>query len=313
MTPKGNMSALYFHSAVAEWYGRNARDLPWRSEPYVSDPYAILVSEVMLQQTQVDRVVPKFNEFMAAFPTLAKLAAAQLGDVIRLWSGLGYNRRAVRLHLLAATVLELMGGELPSDVERLRALPGVGPYTAAAVACFAFGAAVPVAETNIYRVLSRVTWGVDGPSRKDLDATVAAFLPDKASPFSASAWHQALMDLGATICTARSPRCGLCPLRDVCRTAPLLRQSGERDLAKASVPYAPKQSMFAGSARFYRGRIVEVLRGLSGGQAMSLAELGFALFDAFDVQRDTERMNALVDGLARDNLVVREDEWVQLP
>jgi A/G-specific adenine glycosylase len=313
MTRRGTMSAIDVHSAVAEWYARNVRDLPWRSEPYVSDPYAILVSEVMLQQTQVDRVVPKFNEFMAAFPTLGELAAAQVGDVIRFWSGMGYNRRAVQLHLLAVTVLELMGGVLPSDVERLRALPGVGPYTAAAVACFAFGAAVPVADTNIYRVLSRLTRGVDAPSRTELDATVAAFLPETVSPLSASAWHQALMDIGATICTARGPRCGLCPLRDVCRAAPLLRESGGRDLAEASVPYAQKQSIFAGSARFYRGRIVEALRGLSGGQAISLAELGAAVFAAFDVQRDTERMNELVDGLARDNLVVREDEWVRLP
>ncbi|MEE8519423.1 MAG: A/G-specific adenine glycosylase, partial [Dehalococcoidia bacterium] len=145
------------HARVAAWYERNARDLPWRREPHVSDAYAVLVSEVMLQQTQVERVIPKFIEFLDAFPTLTSRADAEPGAVIRMWAGMGYNGRAVRLHKLANEVMREMGGELPRSPDGLRLLPGIGPYTASAVACFAFGAPVPVADTNIYRVLSRLT------------------------------------------------------------------------------------------------------------------------------------------------------------
>ena len=200
--------ARSFHDAVASWYARNARVLPWRG---IADSYAILVSEVMLQQTQVERVIPKYRAFLDAFPTLHALANAQPADVIRLWAGMGYNGRAVRLRKLAWEVVEHHNGELPRTADELRKLSGIGPYTAAAVASFAFGEPVPVLDTNIYRVLSRVVHGIDAPSRDAIHPLAESLLPQPDSPITPADWHQALMDIGATLCTARQPRCMLCP------------------------------------------------------------------------------------------------------
>ncbi|MCE2468965.1 MAG: A/G-specific adenine glycosylase [Dehalococcoidia bacterium] len=234
------------HRRVGEWYRANARDL--------RDPYAILVSEFMLQQTQASRAAPAFEAFLRTFPTLQALADAEPGAVIRAWAGMGYNQRAVRLHRLARTVAREHGGELPRSVDELRRLPGVGPYTAAAVACFAFGANVPVADTNIYRVLSRVLYGVDAPSRAVVDRRVAELTPDTDSPSTPQEWHQGLMDLGASVCAAAKPRCMLCPLREVCLAADALQDGARLALAEASIPYAPKQGRYEGSTRYYRGK-----------------------------------------------------------
>ena len=215
-----------FHETVAAWYARNARVLPWRG---VADPYAVLVSEIMLQQTQVERVIPKYRAFLDAFPTLRALADAQPADVIRLWAGMGYNGRAVRLHKLAREVVERHDGELPRTVDELRKLPGIGPYTAAAVASFAFGEPVAVLDTNIYRVLSRAVHGITAPSRNAIHPLAESLLPKPDNPISPADWHQALMDIGATLCTARQPRCMLCPCtrsaprRHICSPAATLR------------------------------------------------------------------------------------------
>ncbi|MGH2450095.1 MAG: A/G-specific adenine glycosylase, partial [Candidatus Limnocylindria bacterium] len=186
--------------ALLRWYGRRGRDLPWRR---TRDPYAVLVSEVMLQQTQATRVVPAYERFLRRFPTLRALAAAPLGDVLRVWSGLGYNRRARDLHRIARAAPD----GLPADVEGLDALPGVGPYTAGAVACFAHGVPAAFADTNIRRVLGRVFLGRTATGREAV-ALDRSLLP----PGAADRWHHALMDLGATVCAARAPRCGDCPL-----------------------------------------------------------------------------------------------------
>jgi A/G-specific adenine glycosylase len=284
---------------LATWYATNGRDLPWRR---TNDPYAILVSEVMLQQTQVDRVVPKYLEFLGAFPTLQALASASPGDVIRLWAPLGYNSRAVRLHTLAERVVMEMDGHLPQTVAGLGSLPGIGPYTASAVACFAFGATVPVMDTNIYRVLSRVGHGVEPPSKQELEALGQAWLPT----INSSSWHQALMDIGATLCTVAKPRCKLCPLRAHCQAAPLLQSGATRGLAKSSVPHSPKQAPFAGSTRYYRGRIVEKLRGLPPGIRISLNELGRNVSEGFDPMTDGDWFRGLLTHLERDGLVQLE-------
>ena len=284
------------HEDLLAWYAAYARDLPWRR---TTDPYAILVAEVMLQQTQVDRVAPKYDEFLAAFPTLEALARATTGDVIRLWTPLGYNGRAVRLHRLAQQVVEEHGGTLPRDLTGLRRLPGLGPYTAAAVACFAFGAVVPVLDTNVYRVLSRVAFGVEPPAKGVLAALAERWLPEKGAPEC----HQALMDVGATLCTVTRPRCALCPLRPHCKAAPYLQGGGQRKLAEASVPYTPKQAPFAGSSRYYRGRVVEALRQLPVGADMGLAELGRRVRPEFDPTKNSEWLRQLIAGLERDGLV----------
>ena len=284
------------HADVRRWYARHARDLPWRR---TRDPYALLVAEVMLQQTQVDRVTPKYGQFLERFPTLQALAEASAGDVIRAWSPLGYNGRAVRLHRLAQTVVREHGGRLPRREEELRRLPGLGPYTAAALASFAFGARMAVLDTNIYRVLSRVAFGVEPPAKAEIEAVARAWLPRR----NVATWHQALMDIGATICTAAAPLCARCPLRPCCRAAPDLEGGDRRRLAEASVPYTSKQPAFAGSSRFYRGRIVEALRTLPAGGSMELATLGRAVRSGFDPVADAAWLQELLAGLTRDGLV----------
>jgi A/G-specific adenine glycosylase len=233
---------------LLEWYGRNGRDLPWRR---TRDPYAILVSEVMLQQTQVERVVPRYLAWLERWPTVEALAAAPVGDVIRAWQGLGYNRRAVNLHRAAATIAER---GWPDD---LTALPGVGRYTADAVYRFAFEEAVLPVDTNVRRVQTR---------------TGASFSPAAA---------HALMDLGATVCLARIPRCGCCPLAECCPSR------GRR--------YQPlrRQSRFEGS---FRQRRAETLR-LVSKKSRPLAALD----------------EPAVAALARDGLVEIDEGLVRLP
>ena len=297
------MDVAYVNRLVLDWYAANARDLPWRRPPYLGDAYAVLVSEVMLQQTQVDRTVPKFLDFMARFPSIRALAIGTPGDVIALWSGMGYNNRAVRLQRLAAVVVADHAGEIPHDVESLLTLPGIGPYTASAVACFAYGASVPVVDTNIYRVLSRLVHGVQAPSRAEVEPLASEFLPAN----DASSWHQALMDIGATICTVQTPRCMLCPIREACAAAPALQDGANRKLAEASVPYSPKQAKFAGSTRYYRGRIVEALR-KSGPEGIAIASV-----DALFSESPTSGLPQIIDSLVRDGLAVGEGESLRLP
>jgi A/G-specific adenine glycosylase len=298
------------HAAVGAWWAAQARDLPWRR---TADPYAILISEVMLQQTQVDRVIPKYVAFLEAFPTLEALAAAEPGAVIRAWAGMGYNGRAVRLHRLAQTVVREHAGALPATEEGLRALQGIGPYTAAAVACFAFGAQVPVADTNVYRVLSRVHHGTQAPTRSALDPLVASLVPGPDAPLDASAWHQALMDIGASLCTAARPACGGCPLRAQCAAAPALSGEGGRALAEASVPYVPRQGRFAGSARQHRGRVIAALRALPPGVALALEALGPLVREGYDPAEHGEWLAGLLERLAADGLVAVGPEGVRLP
>jgi A/G-specific adenine glycosylase len=229
-------SAETMRDAVFAWYGENGRDLPWRR---TRDPYAILVSEVMLQQTQVARVVPRYLAWLERWPTVESLAAATPAEVITEWAGMGYNRRAVLLHRCATAVTE-MGG-FPREPDELRRLPGVGPYTAGAIACFAFGAQVAAPDTNAKRVLERAVG----------DAGLAP------PPGQAYEWNQALFDLGREICIARRPRCEICPLAAGCPSR--------------GRTYAPlrKQSRFEGS---FRQRRAELLRAIAAAGSLPDAE-----------------------------------------
>ena len=285
------------HNHLLAWYHRHGRSLPWRS---TRDPYAILVSEVMLQQTQVDRVVPKYHEFLSLFPTLQALAQASAAQVIRAWAPLGYNRRAVRLHQLAQQVTEQTEqyeGALPQEPAALRRLKGIGAYTAAAVACFAFGREVPVVDTNVRRVLSRLFHGVQPVAEAGLRATASHALP----PGQASAWNQALMDLGAMVCTSQRPHCRLCPLREHCMAAPAL-QGSQTHVAEARQAYRTTQPPFQGSHRYYRGRVVDFLRHLEDGAIADLPTLGRALKPSFQ-EEDVPWLVELLEGLAQDGLV----------
>jgi A/G-specific adenine glycosylase len=231
--------AVASRRALLEWYEPRRCAYPWRR---TSDPYAVLVSECMLQQTQAPRVVPAFERFLARFPTVQALAAAPVAEVIDAWGGLGYNRRAVALHRAAEAVVAEHGGVVPHDPAALRSLAGVGPYTAAAVASIAFGVGVAAVDTNVMRVVSRVA-RVEGDGA--IRAAAAAWL-DGNDP---GAWNQAVMDLGREVCRP-VPRCGACPIRTTCRSAGSVSAPGRR------VPGEP----FEGSSRQLRGAVVTVLR-----------------------------------------------------
>ncbi|MGH2499308.1 MAG: A/G-specific adenine glycosylase, partial [Candidatus Limnocylindria bacterium] len=231
-----------FRRALGRWYARHGRALPWRR---TGDPYAVLLSEVMLQQTQVSRVALAYEGFLRRFPTLDALAAAPLGEVLRAWAGLGYNRRALNLHRAAVEVVARRGGRLPDDLDGLLSLPGIGPYTARAVLAFAFERDHGVLDTNAARVLARVEGRRLRP--KEAQARADELVP----PGSAWAWNQAMLDLGATVCVGRRPACERCPVAPWCgwRRAGL----GEPDPAVGSAGVAGRQSTFEGSDRQGRG------------------------------------------------------------
>ena len=245
--------------AIADWGsadhdagGASSRrpDLPWRA---TRDPWAVLVSEVMLQQTQVSRVAPAYLAFLDLFPTPTACAAASLGDVLRAWQGLGYNRRARSLHHAARVMVERHGGEVPVKLSHLLALPGVGPYTARAVSAFSFEVDIGVVDTNAGRVLSRAVAG------RTLTPSDAQCLVDAMVPASRGwEFNQALLDLGATVCVATNPACDGCPIRKRCRWW----ASGHStpDPARGSAGVSTPQTTFVGSDRQGRGRFIDALR-----------------------------------------------------
>jgi A/G-specific adenine glycosylase len=269
-------------AALLGWYEREQRDLPWR-RPGVT-AWQILVSEFMLQQTPVARVEPIWREWVARWPTPSATAAASAADVLRAWGKLGYPRRAKRLHECAIAIAGEHGDEVPDDVETLLTLPGVGAYTARAVASFAYGRRVPVVDTNVRRVIARAVHGrADSPaSVRDLD-DVEALLPNGPD---AQRFSVALMELGATVCTARSPRCGLCPL-SVCAW----RSAG----FPAATVQARKPQRYAGTDRQVRGRLLDVLR--SNATPVTRAQLDVAWLS------DTSQRDRALDSLLTDGLV----------
>jgi len=204
-----------FRRRLLAWYARRGRDLPWRR---TRDPYRVLVSEVMLQQTQVARVIPKYREWLRRYPSLGALAAASTGEVREAWYPLGYNIRPLRLRAIARTVVRRHGGRLPRTREELLALKGIGAYTAGAVLSFAFGQDAAILDTNVRRVLRRIWMGERSRVRDRALWELAARLLPRGRAYD---FNQALMDLGATICTARAPRCGACPLARMCVSYPL--------------------------------------------------------------------------------------------
>lgn len=292
-----------FQEHLLAWYAANRRDLPWRR---TRDPYHILLSEMMLQQTQVPRVAPRYLAWLERFPTLEALAAAPTADVLREWSGLGYNSRAVRLQAIARQVVAEHGGRMPRDVAALLALPGIGDYTARAVACFAHEQDVPVLDTNVRRVLHRVLVGPEVPRPRLTDRQAWA-LAERAVPAGRGYdWNQALMDFGSSVCTARKPACLVCPLREVCLAAPtigtaLAEQAGAR--RRAARDGAAKATPFTSTNRHFRGQILRALGGLPAGQSLDLAALGPRVKPGY-AAADADWLYGLVAALHRDGLVV---------
>jgi A/G-specific adenine glycosylase len=271
---------------LIDWYDRWRRDLPWR-EPGVS-AWQILVSEFMLQQTPVARVLSIWPDWVQRWPTASATAAASAADVLRAWGKLGYPRRAKRLHECATVIAREHGDVVPDDVETLLRLPGVGSYTARAVACFAYRQRLPVVDTNVRRVVARAVHGLADagtPSSKRDHADVAALLPrDETAP----KFSVALMELGATVCTARTPRCGLCPL-DQCAW----RHAG---YPPAQGPSRRVQT-YAGTDRQVRGRLLDVLR--ANDSPVTRAELDVAWLT------DCGQRDRALDSLLADGLVTR--------
>lgn len=295
--------------SLLSWYAMHGRhELPWRR---VRDPYYNLVAEFMAQQTQLERVAQKFEEFIAHFPTIAALARASAADVLRSWQGLGYNSRAIRLHESARAIVERHGGVIPNDVDALRALPGVGPYTAAAMRAFGYNLDDAPVDVNVRRIVHRVRFGMEYPAKanaRELDAQALALVPRG----RAHDWNSALMDLGTAICTARAPKCLICPVREHCAASPVDAaelESARRAHAKAPSPQ--EKLPFERTTRFARGRIIERLRALPPGQRISLLDLHGDLTPVLP-DRSFEEMSALVVTLERDGLIARDGERIAL-
>lgn len=268
--------------ALLAWYAANGRKLAFRR---TSDPYAVLVSEVIAQQTQAARAADRWERFMARFPTVQALASATAAEVLREWQGLGYDRRGLRLRQAARRIVDDHGGEVPSSIEQLVALPGIGPYTARAVAAIAFGQQVGAVDVNVRRVLGRMVAGdataLDGKDLQDLaDATVPAG--------RSAAWTHAVMDLGATICKPRTPRCDACPVRTWCRFAASSRH--------AEPPRSrPKERPFPDTNRWLRGRILDRLR--------AAADRDWVALDRPIGTHDLGRVHAALRAMAADGLL----------
>jgi len=273
-----------YSEPVLAWYGRHARDLPWRAPG--TTPWSVLVSEVMLQQTPVSRVIPAHQAWLARWPGPAELAAEAPGEAIRQWGRLGYPRRALRLHETAVILTERHGGIVPADAQALLRLPGIGIYTAAAVASFAFGQRHAVLDTNVRRVLARLVTGVPQPPAAPSVAETRlaeSLLP--AEPAVAARWSVAVMELGALVCTAASPQCGACPVARECAW-----------LAAGQPPAAARRrtQRYDGTDRQCRGRLLAVLR--DSGTPASRAD-----FDA--VWAGPAQLARALDGLVADGLV----------
>ncbi len=256
------------HTAALSWFGRHGRPLNFRR---TRDPYAVLVSEVIAQQTQIARVEAAWEPFLARFPTVAALAEAPVADVLRQWQGLGYNRRALHLQRAARAVVERHGGVFPADVNLLMQLPGVGPYTARAVAAIAFGIRAGAVDTNVRRVLGRV---VLAESEAVAGPALQALADDLVPEGRAGEWTHALMDIGAGFCRPRTPRCDSCPLAPLCRfraavvgaTAVGGPASSTRSRGRTA------RSPFRSTNRWLRGRLLDSARGLREGEWLGLKE-----------------------------------------
>lgn len=294
-----------FHRVLLAWYAQHARVFVWREQH--CNPYIVLVSEVMLQQTQTARVEQKLPQFLEQFPSVHALAEADNATIIRAWQGMGYNNRAIRLRDCARAIAERHAGVVPTTMDELLALPGIGLYTASAVLAFAYGQSVPVVDVNVGRVYSRVFARM---------ATTAELLPERelrtlaAEVFPAdksSVWHQAVMDLSAQYCTARAPKCSACPVANVCCSALGMAEEKKRK--------RPEPSWRGEPNRIWRGRVVEFLRTVEHGTWATVQRVAAHLFanEAYNAESEfVQWLRQLLTGLQRDSLIAVEHEAVFL-
>lgn len=284
-----------FQASLLAWYDENARQLPWRE---TRDPYRILVSEVMLQQTQVDRVLGYYRDFLLALPDEPSLAAAPTSKVISLWAGLGYNRRAVNLQRAVTAVVQDLAGSWPMVPEELQLLPGIGPYTAGAISCFAFEQDVVFLDTNMRRVLHRYFLGPEIPqplaSEREILRIAGLVLPIG----DAWRWNQALIEFGALQCTARKPACVVCPLRSGCKAAPSIHSA----IAVAGRKKPGEAIPFTSTNRYWRGRIIDALRD-DADHRLDAQKLGALIRPEFHAG-DLPWLRNLAEALSKDGLLV---------
>lgn len=295
----GPQAARDVTTPLSEWYRASARDLPWRRPGFHDEfgAWGVLVSEFMLQQTPVTRVIPHLEAWLSRWPTPASMAAATTADVVRQWANLGYPRRALWLHRAAVEITERHGGTVPRDVEALLALSGIGDYTARAVAVFAYGDRHPVVDTNTRRVLARAIGGQaqpGPPSRRDLEL-MASLLPTSVA--ESAVFNAAAMELGATVCTSRAPRCELCPLAGSCAWLAAGRPES-RDERR-------RQATYEWSDRQARGAVLRLLRELSPEAA--------ALHAVLPDWPDPRQRDRAIDSLIADGLAEADGEWLSLP
>ena len=274
---------------ILRWYRANGRALPWRN---IRDPYKVFISEVMLQQTQVSRVLEKFPLFLERFPSFDRLARARKSSVVRAWRGMGYNNRAIRLQQTAKRIVRDFDSRLPVDVRTLQSLPGIGKYSANALASFIGKAHVPVVETNVRRVLSRL---FPAEARQLDEWELARRVLPRTHAYD---WNQALMDFGATVCKAVAPKCRSCPLENSCPSAFVVTSKKIR-----SKPNEP--SRYGIPNRVYRGRIVEILRGARTHAGLRVAEIGKRILPRFG-KNDEAWLNRVLNSLELDGLVARK-------
>ncbi|WP_299167996.1 A/G-specific adenine glycosylase [uncultured Arthrobacter sp.] len=306
------MDAAVLHARLSGWFDDAARDLPWRLPSRT--PWGVLVSEFMLQQTPVSRVLPVWEDWMARWPAPADLAAAPAGDALRHWGRLGYPRRALRLHAAANAVVERHGGRVPGSYQDLLALPGVGTYTAAAVAAFAFGRRETVVDTNIRRVHARLVGGsaLPAPTLTAAEMKRAAnLLPDDDA--ASVRWNAAVMELGALVCTARTPSCERCPVMNGCAWVAA---------GKPAPTYVPKGQSWAGTDRQVRGAIMHVLRHATAPVPRPLiherpVDLTYgtpaALEELYGLNVPSEQLERALGGLLADGLAEETPLGLRLP
>jgi A/G-specific adenine glycosylase len=284
------------HEPVLQWYDTHARDLPWRSAS--ATPWSVMVSEFMLQQTPVARVLPVHEQWLTRWPTPADLAAEPTGEAVRAWGRLGYPRRALRLHAAASVIVAQHAGEVPASYDDLRALPGVGDYTAAAIATFAYGRRHVVLDTNVRRVLARTLHGVELPApsvgRAEREAAGEVLPVDEPT---AATWSVAVMELGALVCTATGPACARCPVADLCawRAAGYPAYDGPKRVAQT----------WAGTDRQCRGRLLAVLRDSEGPVHRSRLDAAWA--------QESQRLRCLASLVADQLVVAAGPETYALP
>lgn len=313
----GLQTAPQLHTEIISWFTANARDLPWRRRECT--PWGVFVSEIMLQQTPVVRVLPVWEQWMQRWPTPAALAAEASGEAVRAWGRLGYPRRALRLHAAASAMTERFAGAVPDTHAELLTLPGVGNYTAAAVAAFAFGRREAVVDTNIRRVHARALTGkaLPSPALTAAEMRLAVeLLP--ADETASVAWNASVMELGALVCTARSPKCEICPVRRHCAWVAA---------GQPAPDYVPKGQAWAGTDRQVRGAVMAVLRSARSPVLRSLllgpVDLAAAEADAdpdlaalaklHALQAPAAQLERAVAGLLADKLAEENDGGLQLP